>query len=195
MTVSPSSNLLQIRLEDETPRGRKIEISADFVVLNVGIEPTDIQELLRTLATPVGNGGFLQEVHPKQKPVESQMEGIFIAGVARAPMNIQECVMATMAAASKATNILTKEEIEFSPFVAKVDYHKCTRTGRCVEECEYNAITLHNTSEGKTKAVIGPSLCSGCGACVPVCPNRAMILQECDLGQIEAQIEGMIKGV
>ncbi len=195
VTIKPSGQLAEIKMKDELSRGRRIEIDADLVVLNVGIEPSGIHKMIKVLSTPTGNGGFLQEVHPKLRPVESQMEGILIAGTAQAPMNIQESIITATAAAAKAANILTKEEIELSPFVAKVDPSKCNGAGRCVEECEYNAITFIGTDNELQKAVVDPSLCSGCGACVPVCPSRAIKLQGYDLDQIEAQVEGMIKGV
>ncbi len=195
VNIESSSGGLEITMKDELLRGRQVAIDADLVVLNVGMEPSNIQDLIKILSVPTGNGGFLQEVHPKLRPVESQMEGIFIAGTAQAPMNIQESILAATAAAAKAANILVNEEIELSPFVAKVDPLKCSGTGQCIKECEYNAITLINTDDGQQRAVIDPSLCSGCGACVPACPSRAIELQGYALEQIEAQIEGMIKGV
>ena len=192
--VKDKNGVFKIETTDILLRGKTVAVPADLVVLAVGMEPSPIRDLIEIFSIPYGGGGFLLEGHPKLRPVESSMEGIFLAGTAQAPMSIQEAIIAATAAAGKAANILTKPEIELSPFVATVNLDKCEGTGRCVEECEYNAIELKDADGGK-KAVIDPSLCAGCGACVPVCPNNAITLQGYDIDQILAQVEGMIKGV
>jgi len=61
-----------------------------------------------------------------------------------------------------------------------VDQERCRECENCtcVQFCPTGAITM---DEGK--AVIDTDLCIGCGACVNVCPDQAIILQK-DLGPV-----------
>ena len=106
-------------------------------------------------------------------------------------MDISESTAAATAAASKATGILKQEILSLSPFIAEVNLSACTGDKNCLAECEYYAITIHSSG----KASIDPALCVGCGACVPVCNHNAINLHGFLLEQIEAEIEGFIKGV
>jgi ferredoxin len=49
--------------------------------------------------------------------------------------------------------------------VAKVDPANCNGCGRCVADCPYNAIQLHE------KAVVLPDRCAACGICAGACPS------------------------
>jgi ferredoxin len=61
-----------------------------------------------------------------------------------------------------------------------VDQEKCQEceSSTCIKFCPTGAITM---DEGKT--VIDTDLCVGCGACVNVCPDQAIILER-DLGPV-----------
>ena len=41
------------------------------------------------------------------------------------------------------------------------------------------------------RAVVTAANCSGCGACVAVCPNRAIDVQGWTLGQYEAMVDAI----
>ena len=69
----------------------------------------------------MGVDRFLQEVHPKLRPVEVSVTGILLAGTCQAPMDIGEACAAAEAAAVKATAILARGYVELDPFVAEVD--------------------------------------------------------------------------
>ena len=55
----------------------------------------------------VGYDSFLLEVHPKLRPVELAVSGVFLAGCCQGPMDISECTAAASAAASKAAALIT----------------------------------------------------------------------------------------
>lgn len=184
-----------VKVKDTLTFGEELEIPVDLVVLAVGMVPRDINDLVGMLKVPVGSDGFLLEVHPKLRPVESAIDGVMLAGTAQAPMDTTESTAAALAASAKAAAILSKDYVEMEPFVAKVDLSRCEGTGLCINECEYGAITLEDTVvDGKTvkRAHVNPALCKGCGACVAVCPNRAIDVQGWELKQFEAMVDAIV---
>ena len=52
--------------------------------------PNAIPELVDSIKLPIGEDRFLQEVHPKLRPVEVSVNGVLLAGMAQAPMDIRE---------------------------------------------------------------------------------------------------------
>lgn len=48
----------------------------------------------------------------------------------------------------------------------------------CVEWCEMTAIQLRLQVGGRAQPVIAEASCTGCGACVPVCPAKAITMEE-----------------
>ncbi len=94
-----------------------------------------IADLVEKMKIPVGADRFLQEVHPKLRPVEVSVAGILLAGTCQAPFDVGETCAAAGAAAVKAAAILTRGYVELDPFVAEVDLSKCVGTGACVEAC------------------------------------------------------------
>ena len=190
---SPTPLWVQVR--DTLTFGEEIEVPADLVVLAVGMVPRDITKLIDMLKLPRSADGFLQEVHPKLRPVELAVKGIFLAGPCQAPMDITESCAAASAAAAKAVALLGKGNIALDPFVAQVDPNRCQGEGRCVEECKYRrAITLTEdpkTSRQTKLAEVNPALCSGCGMCAAVCPHGAIQVEGWRLDQFEAMVKAI----
>ena len=184
-----------IRTKDSLTYNEEIEIPVDLVVLAVGMKPRQIDELVNMLKISRGHDRFLLEAHPKLRPVETSVNGIILAGTAQGPMNIQESLSASSAAAAKVVSLLGQGHVELQPFVAAVDPEKCDGTGACVEACEYEgALSLQSFKEnGKDikRAVVSPANCVGCGACVAVCPKRAINVQGWTLSQYEAMVEAI----
>ena len=79
--------------------GEELEIPVDLVVLAVGQEPNNIAGLVEKMKIPVGTDRFLQEVHPKLRPVEVSVAGILLAGTRQAPFDVGEACAAAGAAA------------------------------------------------------------------------------------------------
>jgi len=184
-----------IRIKDSLTYNEEIEIPVDLVMLAVGMQPSQIDDLVNMLKISRGHDRFLLEAHPKLRPVETAVNGIILAGTAQGPMNIQESLSAASAAAAKVVTLLGHGKVELQPFVAAVDSEKCNGTGACVEACEYEgALSLQTFNEnGKEtkRAVVIPANCVGCGACVAVCPNRAIDVQGWTLSQYEAMVDAI----
>jgi len=190
-----SSRPLKVRVRDTLTFGEDLEIPVDLVVLSVGMMPNDISDLIDIFKLPVGTDRFLQEVHPKLRPVEMAVNGLLLAGTSQGPRDITESCAAAAAAASKAAIALGKGYVELEPFVAQVDPAKCDGCGLCLEECSYEgALVLqdvHVDEKVEQKALVTPALCMGCGACAAVCPRRAINVSGWTLDQFDAMVDAI----
>jgi heterodisulfide reductase subunit A len=192
----PKGYPLLVRVKDGLTFGEELEVPVDLVVLAVGQEPNTITDLVEKLKLPVGADRFLQEVHPKLRPVEVSVAGILLAGTCQAPFDVGETCAAAGAAAVKAAAILTRGFVALDPFVAEVDLSRCAGAGACVAAClGEGALTLvEQMVDGQKvkRAQVNPALCLGCGACVAVCPENAINLQGWTLKQYEAMVDMIV---
>ena len=170
----------------DTITGKPIEVEVDMVVLAMGIVP-NTKEIAEILRIPIDENGFLQELHPKLAPVESPIKGVFLAGVAQGPKDIQDSVAQASAAASKAVEILSKDYIEKEPLVARVNKELCSRCGVCAQLCPYNAIEM--TPEAARVVEVA---CEGCGTCVASCPSNALSLANYEPKQIFSMVDALL---
>lgn len=168
--VRPMKENLKIDIFDTTTN-KLFEIKTDLVILVPAMMPrSDATEFSRLLHLTLSGDGFFLEAHPKLRPVDTFVNGIFIAGCCQGPKDIQDTVSQGSAAASRAATILSQEELEIDPLIAMVDEEVCTGCGICVEVCPYEARTLN---ERKRIAEVNDALCAGCGGCIAACPSNA----------------------
>ncbi len=178
-----------VRAED-TLIGTKIEGTFDLVVLCLGIVPNPgTHELAQKLGIQVGSDAFFLERHYKLRPVDSQREGVFVAGCALSPKDVRETTLEAMATASRVATFVGKGEIPVSPEVAYIIPEKCNACGVCVQVCPVAAV-----EKSPTGISINPVSCVGCGICVPRCPEEAIDLKHCTEAQLIAQIRGVSAG-
>jgi heterodisulfide reductase subunit A-like polyferredoxin len=57
-----------------------------------------------------------------------------------------------------------------SAFVNTVNETLCNACGLCVENCQFNALSVNDV------AIVNETRCVGCGVCVNACPDNALIL-------------------
>ncbi|MGB6064661.1 MAG: CoB--CoM heterodisulfide reductase iron-sulfur subunit A family protein [Desulfomonilaceae bacterium] len=190
-----SKRPLKVRVKDTLTFGEDVEALVDLVVLSVGMMPNDISDLVDVFKLPVGVDRFLQEVHPKLRPVEMAVNGLLLAGTSQGPRDITESCASAAAAASKAAIALVKGYVELEPFVAQVDPALCDGCGLCLPECSYEgALTLTDLKlddKVEQKALVNPALCRGCGACAAVCPHRAINVNGWTLDQFDAMVDAI----
>jgi heterodisulfide reductase subunit A len=177
-----------ITVKDVLTWNEDVSFEADLIVLATGLMPNDIAGIVEKLKLPTGSDRFLSEAHPKLRPVEVANTGVYLAGTCQAPMDITEASAGAAAASSKAAIVLGKDHIELDPYVAFVKSEKCDGCQKCLPECSYVGAIFMN-KEGK--AEVNPALCKGCGACVAVCPHRALDLMGWSLEQIEAMVDAI----
>jgi ferredoxin len=146
--------------------------------------------LKQVLKIPQGSDKFFYEIHPKLRPVETVMDGIFIGGTCQSPRNITETMTSSLAATAKASSLISKGTITLEPNLAIIDKEKCTWCGKCEMICTFGAI-VKALSEGKTIAGIVNAVCKGCGACLPSCHEDAIEL----LGYTNSEMESMIDAI
>jgi heterodisulfide reductase subunit A2 len=183
---------LSVKVRDTLDGGEVIVIGADLVVLVTGMEPRENYKLNQVLKIPVGADGFYKEIHPKLRPVETVIDGVFIAGAAQSPKTMSESVTSALAAVAKTGGLLKKGYVNLEPLVAQADTEKCTWCGECLKVCPYNAIEKMICAE-KEVAIVIASLCKGEGACVPVCPQDAIDVEGFRNDQIIAMIDASLK--
>lgn len=187
--IIPSNDGILVRAED-TLLETEVEGNFDLVVLVLGIIPNSgTQELAKNLGIQVGSDAFLLEKHYKLRPVDSQREGVFVAGCALSPKDVRETTLEAMATASRVTTFVGKGEISVSPEVACIIPEKCDNCGICISVCPVNAVA--KSAEGVT---INPISCIGCGICVPRCPRDAIELKNSTDAQLMAQIRAVSEG-
>jgi heterodisulfide reductase subunit A len=187
---------LKIKVKDTLTLGEEISAEVDLVVLAVGMEPSGISDLIEMMKLPVGVDRFLQEVHPKLRPVELANTGMLLAGTCQAPMDIGEACSAAQAASVKSAALLSKGYVELDPFVAEVNPDNCVGSGACVEVCpiEGTLSLIEMQMEGETvnRAQVNPALCTGCGICVAVCQNNAIDVKGWSLKQYENMVDAIV---
>ncbi len=165
-------------LGEDSLMGRPVEITADLVVLATGMEASEnAAEVAQKLNISYNAYNFLIEAHPKLRPVETQTDGIFIAGAAVGPRDIPDCVAHGSAAAVKAVALLSQDSLTTDPLTSVVDPMKCVGCFACREVCPFNAVEEQTTRDGRIIASINESVCKGCGLCVVACRPGAINLR------------------
>ncbi len=182
-------------LGEDSLIGRPVEIEADLVVLATGMEPSDNADLIaQKLSISYNTYNFLIEAHPKLRPVETQTDGIFVAGTCVGPRDIPDCVAHGGAAAAKVGALLSQDSLTTDPLTAIVDPMKCVGCFACKEVCPFNAIEEQVTRDNRTIASINESLCKGCGLCVVACRPGAINLRGFTSQQLLSEVLTLVRG-
>ncbi|RLC63253.1 MAG: hypothetical protein DRI80_04370 [Chloroflexota bacterium] len=180
-----------VLLAEDTLLRQPIEFEADLVVLAVGMEPrSDTAALSSLLKLPRSSDGFFLEAHPKLRPVDTAVDGVFLAGCCQGPKDIPDTIAQAKAAASSALIPLIRGAVQVEAATAVVDVEECAGCGTCVEVCPYGAPAL---DPYLNVSVVNAVLCKGCGACASACPSKAIHLQRFTPEQILAQVDALVE--
>ncbi len=189
---NPRGDGLIIRAED-TLLQKPVQVPADLVVLAVGMEPrkttADVATLLRLSNSA---DGFLAEAHPKLRPVDTAVAGVFVAGCCQGPKDIPDSISQARAAASAAMIPLLRGRVNIEAAIADVDSEACAGCGICQAHCTYGALTTHPSRGVMT---VNAVLCQGCGACAAACPSSAINLHHFTFEQTLAQVDVLLTPV
>ena len=183
---------LTVKVKDLLTFGEEIEIPADLVVLVTGMIPKKNNTLIDLLKLPIGRDRFFNEIHPKLRPVETVVDGVFICGSCQGPKNSVESVASALSAVTQSASILKKGYVELEPLIASVNKELCSWCGECAKECPYSAIEIIQY-QGKDVALVNKAVCKGCGGCVPLCHTNAIDLKGYSDAQIRSMIDAFLK--
>jgi heterodisulfide reductase subunit A len=181
----------------DTLSGEQVVIDADMVVLATAIRPNDgVKELAQKLSCSVDTDGFINEAHPKLRPVETNTAGVFVAGACQAPRDIPDAVAMASATGAKVLGLFSSDELEREPAVAVVNEQTCIGCMRCELVCPYGAIEQREicTVDGQVcghTAYVNPGVCQGCGTCQAVCLSKSVELQTFTDEQIFSEINAL----
>ncbi len=163
------------------------EENFDMVVLSGGLEPAeDSKKISNILNIPLGEDGFFDVIHPKMRPVETGVEGIFVVGTATGPKDIQDSLAQAGLAVAKILKLFMRDQVELEPYSAVVMEDLCTGCRICHDVCRASNIRMENR-----KAIVNEVACKGCGVCASACPAGAIEMKNFTDEQILAQIDAL----
>lgn len=172
----------------DTVAGERLDITADMVILAVGMRPSNGNIALKDKIGIALNKNDFIESHLQCYPQDTQREGIFSAGSCRAPMDVSRSIESAGTAAVKALKFF-RGEVEISADYPVVNTLKCDVCKRCVEECPFKAYYFDD--KGFPKPEI--SKCRSCGVCMGSCPLSAISLGDLSIEQLSEMIDALDK--
>lgn len=174
-------------LAEDTLLGEPVEVESDLVVLAVGMTPrADTSVIAGLLKLARTADGFFMEAHPKLRPVDTAMAGVYLAGCCQGPKDISESIAQARAAASAAMIPLMRGQVQVEAATSFIDEELCAGCGQCEQVCTFAALSLHPV-HGVMR--VNPVLCQGCGACTTACPSGAINIHHFTFEQFMAQID------
>jgi len=173
--------------------GREVKLVGDWVVLSTPLIPhKDSVLLARTLKIPLSPEGFLMEAHLKLRPVDTQMDGIFLAGAATGPKDVPESIVSSKAAVARAATLMANKKMRAEAITSSVNPDLCRGCGRCEEVCEFKAIELVEVAPKVVSAKVNEISCKGCGTCSVTCPTGAITMKHFTERQVNAMVEAAL---
>jgi len=187
---NPKSKGLILKAEN-TLTGELIQRDYDLIILSVGLDPPKgLDNLTKMLKIATDSEGFLLEDHPKLRTSESTVKGIFLAGCAQGPKDIQDSISHAESAAIKVANLLKSKKIELDILPPIIDKEKCIGCLLCENTCEWHALEFDKVTK---KMNINELKCVGCGTCAGACPEEAISIPGFTDAQIMSQIDSILK--
>ncbi|RZN50013.1 CoB--CoM heterodisulfide reductase iron-sulfur subunit A family protein [archaeon] len=166
-------------------------IHFDSCVLERGAIPskgTDkLRQLFKVSSSP---SGFFAEAHLKLAPLDTALDGVFIAGGCQYPKTISESISQGVSAAGRAAIVMGRKVYEVIPIAASIDPNRCVACRLCEKLCPYSALRL--SDDGTHMDVITVS-CKGCGTCAAFCPSNAITLSGFTYGQEKEMIKAALE--
>ncbi|HEY5432261.1 MAG TPA: hydrogenase iron-sulfur subunit, partial [Coriobacteriia bacterium] len=194
--VYETDGSLTVKAANEFLR-EETEQVVDLVVLSTGCVPDASADSVRDiLKVPVGPDGFFMETHPKLKPVETVIDGVFLAGSCLFPKDIREAIAQGSGAAGKVYGVLSKSELELDAIIAHIDPDLCSGCQTCIKQCPFQAIVADPLPEGDKRKVVArvvEAACKGCGVCAGACLKGAVDCRGFTDAQVFAQIDAALE--
>ena len=105
--IDPGENgCVTVQYEDQNGEGM-VTMNHDLLVLSLGVLPAWNPEGICPVST--ASDRFIHTIHPKLSPTMTDMEGVFVAGVAAGPKDIVDTITEAGAAAMEAAKYMAKD--------------------------------------------------------------------------------------
>lgn len=196
--VSGKANCLKIETFDPIVQ-RPVIIRADFLILASGVVAHENQDLANLFKFSVNSDGFFNGAHPKLKPVDLSVAGLYLAGICNYPKPLDESIEEAKAAAHRAFILLSQDRIK-SEAIKSFVTDQCDGCALCVNVCPFHALSISNqdpsdlksgsrsNSRSRAKLFTDPALCQGCGLCAATCPKDGIMIHGFTKKQLMAQV-------
>jgi heterodisulfide reductase subunit A len=174
-----------------------VKFRPDYLVLAAGIAPNDQQDLVELYKTSLNQEGFFNEAHPKLRPVDMTVDGLFVAGLCHHPKGLDESISQAKAAASRASIVLARETMQLDAIKSEVT-EACDGCALCLDVCPYLAIKLEeykDNGHAHRRVATDKALCKGCGLCEATCPKEGITVHGFTMDQLKAQVDAIIEAL
>ena len=174
---------------ENTFLGEPYELEADLVVLATGIVPAvDADKISTMLKLAKSPDGFFAEAHAKLRPVDTALDGVFLAGCCQAPKDIPDSVAQGKGAAASALALLVPGKTITEAAISEINEDLCSGCRSCEAVCAYDALEF---DEEKKVMKVNEAVCKGCGACSATCSSGAASALHYRDAMVYAQIEAL----
>ncbi len=191
--VEEASSGLEIRVFDPILQ-REVAVLADGLVLATAIVPHDNSELVDLYKCGLNEDGFINEAHPKLRPVDMSVDGLFVAGLCNYPKSIDESISQAKAAVSRAGVLLSRKALKLDAVKSFVT-ENCDGCALCVDVCPYKAISLEQferNGQVHSRIAVDKALCRGCGLCEATCPKDGVFVHGFTVDQLRVQLDAAL---
>lgn len=175
-----------------------VKVPADLVVLATAIVPHKNKHLTELYKCSENAEGFLSEAHPKLRPVDLSVDGLFVAGLCHYPKPVDEAIAQAQAAAARAGVMLAQSKLTLDSIKSERTPN-CDGCALCVDVCPYMAIKLtdYTADNGMQKKHIevDTALCKGCGLCMATCPKEGVDIAGFTYDQIRSQVDAALESL
>jgi len=190
VTISPQEEGKLVVLCEDTLLGMIRRVPVDMVILSAGLRAgKDADEVGRIFSLGCSADRFFLEKHPKLAPVDTMVDGVFLAGACQSPKDIPDSVAQGAAAGARALSLIDKGTVVLEPITASINEDLCGGCRICVANCPFTAVEY---DAEKGISVVHEELCKGCGTCVSGCPTGAAQQSHFEDSQIFSEITGVL---
>jgi heterodisulfide reductase subunit A2 len=189
--VETNGDRLQVTAFDYV-LNQDIRLFPDVVVLSTGLRPHPLTEKVGKQYKLTRNpDGFFLEAHVKLRPVDFPSEGLYVAGLAHAPKNLDETISQALAAAGRAGVLLSHDRLSVSGIISKHNRDLCMSCLACFRVCPFGSPFIDEDGKVSHNEVI----CTGCGICAGICPAKAFQVNNFTDEQIHAMVDAATEDV
>ena len=150
------------------------------------------------LGMDVVEGRFLERNPQMVRPEQVGQDEKFLAGSAKTPCDLRECLRQGRRAAAQAADLVklsANGELYAPRMVCVVDQEKCIGCGLCNEICDCGGIEPFEGKGGNIPRQVDPMVCTGGGTCAAACPYHALTLQNSTTNMREARVAALVKSL